>query len=56
MTAAGAGSLLAVFLPGAGSDPLLVIIAPLVQVALVGILLLRRWRWHARALQPRLAA
>ncbi len=53
VTAAGAGSLLAVFLPGAGSDPLLVVIAPLVQVALVAILLLRRWRWHARALQLR---
>jgi hypothetical protein len=56
VVAAGAGSLLAVFLPGAGTDPVLVVIAPLVQVALVAILLLRRWRWHARALQLRPAA
>jgi hypothetical protein len=56
VTAAGAGSLLAVFLPGAGTDPVLVMVAPLVQVALVAILLLRRWRWHAVALQLRPAA
>ncbi|MGH6927169.1 MAG: hypothetical protein ACREEV_02540, partial [Dongiaceae bacterium] len=56
VAAAGATSLLPVFLPGAGSDPLLVMIAPLVQVVLVATLLLRRWRWHARALQLRPAA
>lgn len=54
--AAGAGSLLPVFLPGAGTNPILVVIAPLVQVVLVAILLLRRWRWHARALQLQPAA
>lgn len=49
----GANSLLAMFLPGAGSNPVLVIVAPLAQLAFVAILLLRRWQWHARALQLR---
>jgi len=49
-------TLLPVFLPGVGSDPVLVVAAPLVQVAFVAFLLQRRWRWHARALQLRPAA
>ena len=54
--AAGAMTLLPVFLPGAGSNAALVMGAPLAQLALVAILVLRRWRWHARALELRPAA
>jgi ABC-type proline/glycine betaine transport system permease subunit len=50
--AAGAGSLLPLFLPGVGSNAVVVVLAPLVQVVLVAILLQRRWAWQTRALQP----
>ena len=52
VAAAGAGSLLPLFLPGAGSNAVVVVLAPLVQVILVAILLQRRWAAQTRALQP----
>ena len=53
---AGAGSLLPLFVPGAGSNAVAVVLAPLVQVALVAVLLRRRWAAQTRALQPQAAA
>lgn len=50
--AAGAGSLLPLFLPGVGSNAVVVVLAPLVQVVLVAVLLQRRWASQTRALQP----
>jgi hypothetical protein len=50
--AAGAGSLLPLFLPGVGSNAVVVVLAPLVEVALAAILLQRRWASQTRALQP----
>jgi hypothetical protein len=52
VAAAGARSLLPLFLPGAGSNAVVVILAPLVQVILVAVLLQRRWAAQTRALQP----
>jgi len=51
VVAARATSLLPLFLPGVGGSALLVILAPLVQVILVGFLLRRRWTAQERALQ-----
>jgi hypothetical protein len=51
-TAAGAGALLPLFLPGVGSNAAVAILAPFVQVILVAILLWRRWASQMRALQP----
>jgi hypothetical protein len=56
VAAAGARSLLPLFLPGAGSNALVVVLAPLVQVILVAVLLRRRWAAQTRALQPQPAA
>jgi hypothetical protein len=53
---AGAGSLLPLFVPGAGSNAVAVVLAPLVQVVLVAVLLRRRWAAQTRALQPQAAA
>lgn len=50
--AAGAGSLLPLFLPGVGSNAVVVVLAPLVEVALAAVLLQRRWASQTRALQP----
>ena len=52
VTVAGAGSLLPLFVPGVGSNPIFVVLAPLVQVILVAVLLLQRWASQMRALQP----
>ena len=52
VTVAGAGSLLPLFVPGVGSNPVFVVLAPLVQVILVAVLLLQRWASQMRALQP----
>jgi hypothetical protein len=52
VTVAGAGSLLPLFVPGVGSNPVFVVLAPLVQVILVAVLLLQRWTSQMRALQP----
>jgi hypothetical protein len=52
VAAAGAGSLLPLFLPGAGNNAVVVVLAPLVQVILVAVLLQRRWQAQTRALQP----
>jgi len=52
VAAAGAGSLLPLFLPGVGSNAVVVVLAPLVQVILVAVLLRRRWASQTRALQP----
>jgi hypothetical protein len=52
-TAAGAGAMLPLFLPGVGSNAAVVILAPLVQVILVALLLQRRWaRRCARCNRP----
>ena len=52
VTVAGAGTLLPLFVPGAGSNAVFVALAPLVQVILVAVLLQRRWASQMRALQP----
>ena len=52
VAAAGAGSLLPLFLPGAGSSAVVVVVAPLAQAILVVALLQRRWASQMRALQP----
>jgi hypothetical protein len=52
VTVAGAGSLLPLFIPGAGSNAVVVVLAPLVQVILVAVLLQRRWASQMRALLP----
>jgi hypothetical protein len=52
VAAAGAGLLLPLFLPGVGSNAVVVVLAPLVQVILVAVLLRRRWASQTPALQP----
>jgi hypothetical protein len=51
-TVVGAGELLPLFVPGAGSNAVFVVLAPLVQVVLVAVLLQRRWASQMQALQP----
>jgi hypothetical protein len=54
--AAGAGSLLPLFLPGTANNAVVVVLAPLVEVILVAVLLQRRWAAQTRALRPQPAA
>lgn len=53
---AGAGALLPLFLPGAGTNAVAVVVAPLLQVVLVAVLLQRRWTAQIGALRPHPAA